>query len=177
MVSFFLILNVLCELGMALLHEWILLGCRMKKEEHVLHRACSSHGGEKTEMMEPWDSSSSYCIFPCCCRLVTKSYPTLCDPMDCSVSGFPVLHCLPEFTQTYVHWVDDAMQTSHPVTPFSSCPQFFPLHSSWFCWWQESQRENTVYSLWKHRKPLSLAHVCLMFVSSRGTYLAFIRFC
>ena len=54
---------------MALLHELILLGCRMKKEEHVLLRACSSHGGEKTEMMEPGDSSSSYCIFPCCCRL------------------------------------------------------------------------------------------------------------
>ena len=38
---------------MALLHELILLGCRMKKEEHVLPRAYSSHGGEKTEMMEP----------------------------------------------------------------------------------------------------------------------------
>ena len=122
-----------------------------------------------------WVSSSYSWALHCCS--VAQSCPTLCNPMDCSVSGFPVLHCLPEFTQTYVHWVDDAMQTSHPVTPFSSCPQSFPLHSSWFCWWQESQRENTVYSLWKHRKPLSLAHVCLMFVSSRGTYLAFIRFC
>ena len=31
----------------------------------------------------------------CCCS-VTKSYPTLCSPMDCSMPGFPVFHCLPE---------------------------------------------------------------------------------
>ena len=40
-----------------------------------------------------------------CCCLVAKSCPTLCDPMDCSVLGFPVLHCLPEFAQTHGHWV------------------------------------------------------------------------
>ena len=34
--------------------------------------------------------------------------PTLCDPMHCSTPNFPVLHCLLEFAQTYVHWVDDA---------------------------------------------------------------------
>ena len=34
---------------------------------------------------------------------------TLCDPTDCSTPDFPVLHCLPEFTQTHVHWVDDAI--------------------------------------------------------------------
>ena len=41
----------------------------------------------------------------------------LYDPMDCSMLGFPVLHCLPEFAQTHVHWIDDAIQPSHPVTP------------------------------------------------------------
>ena len=46
--------------------------------------------------------------------------------MDCSMSSFPVLHYLPEFAQTHVHWVNDAIQPSHPVTPFSSCPQSFP---------------------------------------------------
>ena len=40
----------------------------------------------------------------CCCCLVTKSYPILCDPMNCSMPGFPALHCLPEFAQTHVHW-------------------------------------------------------------------------
>ena len=38
-------------------------------------------------------------------------------PMDCSTPGFPVLHCLPEFAQTHVHWVDDAIQPSHPLSP------------------------------------------------------------
>ena len=53
---------------------------------------------------------------------VTQSCPTLCDPMNRSTPGLPVHHQLPEFTQTHVHQVGDAIQTSHPVIPFSSCP-------------------------------------------------------
>ena len=49
---------------------------------------------------------------------VTKSYLTLCDPMDCSMLGFPVLHYFLEFAQTHVHQVSDAIQPSHPL----SCP-------------------------------------------------------
>ena len=53
--------------------------------------------------------------------------PTLCDPMNCSTSGLPVHHHLPEFTQTHVHRVSDAIQSSHPLSsPFSSCPQSLP---------------------------------------------------
>ena len=37
--------------------------------------------------------------------------------MDCSTRGFHVLHCLPEFAQTHVHWVDDVIQPSHPLSP------------------------------------------------------------
>ena len=44
---------------------------------------------------------------------VTQSCPTLCDPMNCSTPGFPVHHQLPEFTQTHVHRVGDAIQPSH----------------------------------------------------------------
>ena len=51
---------------------------------------------------------------------------TLCDPMDCSTPGFPVHHQLPEITQTHVHWVGDAIQPSHPLSPFSSRLQSFP---------------------------------------------------
>ena len=50
--------------------------------------------------------------------------------MDYSTSGFPVLHYFPEFAQTHVHWVDDAIQLSHPVTPFSLCSQSFPASAS-----------------------------------------------
>ena len=53
-----------------------------------------------------------------CCS-VTQVCLTLCDPMDCSMSGFPVLHYLAEFAQTLVHWVNDAIQSSHPLSPLS----------------------------------------------------------
>ena len=47
---------------------------------------------------------------------VAQSCPTLCDPMNRSTPGLPVHHHLPEFTQTHVHRVRDAIQPSHPVT-------------------------------------------------------------
>jgi len=39
----------------------------------------------------------------CCCCSVTKSPPTLCNPMDCNMPGFPILHYLLEFAQEFVH--------------------------------------------------------------------------
>ena len=45
---------------------------------------------------------------------VAQSCPTLCNPMNCSRPGLPVHHHLPEFTQTHIHWVHDAIQPSHP---------------------------------------------------------------
>ena len=53
-------------------------------------------------------------------RSVAQSCPTLCDPMNCSTPGLPVHHQLPEFTQTHVHRVSDAIQPSHPLS--SPCP-------------------------------------------------------
>ena len=47
---------------------------------------------------------------------VTQSCPTLCDPVNCSTPGLPVHHQLPEFTQTHVHRVSDAIQPSHPLS-------------------------------------------------------------
>ena len=51
---------------------------------------------------------------------IAQSCPTLCDPINCSTPGLPVYHHLPEFTQTHVHWVSDAIQPSHPLS--SPCP-------------------------------------------------------
>ena len=48
---------------------------------------------------------------------------SLCDPMDCSTSGLLVHHPLPEFTQTHVHRVRDAIQPSHPLSS-PSLPAF-----------------------------------------------------
>ena len=46
----------------------------------------------------------------------TQSCPTLCDPMNCSMPGLPAYHQLPEFTQTHIHPVSDAIQPSHPLS-------------------------------------------------------------
>ena len=62
--------------------------------------------------------------------LLAKLCLILCDLMDCSTWGFPVHHYLPEFAQTHVHCIGDAIQPSHPVTLFSSCPQSFPASGS-----------------------------------------------
>ena len=56
---------------------------------------------------------------------VTQSCPTLCDPMNLSIPCLPVHHQLPEFTQTHIHWVGDAIQPSHPL-PFPPPAFNFP---------------------------------------------------
>ena len=80
-------------------------------------------------------------LFPDCPPLSLHSFPsqlfslsvlTLCNPMDCSMPVFPVLHHLLELAQTHVHWVGD---TTHPtisssVIPFSSCLRSFPASGS-----------------------------------------------
>ena len=56
---------------------------------------------------------------------VTQSCLTLCNPMDCSIPGFPVHHQLPELVQTHVHQVGDAIQPSHSLS--SPSPPAFNL--------------------------------------------------
>ena len=63
--------------------------------------------------------------------------------MNHSTPGLPVHHQLPEFTQTHVHRVSDSIQPSHPVFPFSSCPQSLPASESFpmsqlFAWGGQS---------------------------------------
>ena len=55
---------------------------------------------------------------------------TLCNPMDCTTPGFPVLHYPPELAQTHVHWVSDANLPSYPLLPFLSSPQPFTASGS-----------------------------------------------
>ena len=90
---------------------WVVSRCLLLKTR-------LSHGG-----FWPWNYFGHETT---CCHSVTKSCPSLWDPMDCSMTGFPVLHYLPRLFQTHVHWVGDTIQPSHPsVTPFSYCPQSF----------------------------------------------------
>ena len=51
---------------------------------------------------------------------------SLCNPMNCSTPGFPVLHQLPELAQTHVHQVGDAIQPSHLLCPLLLLPSIFP---------------------------------------------------
>ena len=79
---------------------------------------------EKCESVQNCIYNDNYTM---CYRLnqfcsVTQSCPTLCNPMNCSTPGLPVHHQLLESTQTHVHPVDDAIQPSHSVVPFSPCP-------------------------------------------------------
>ena len=57
---------------------------------------------------------------------VAQSCLTLCEPMNRSTPGLPVHHQLPEFTQTRVHWVGDAIQPSPPLSPLLLLPSIFP---------------------------------------------------
>ena len=75
------------------------------------------------------------------CFSVARSCLTLCDSMDRSRPGFPVLHYFPEFAQTHVHWVGDAIQPSHPVVPFSSYPQPFAA-------WRYFSSESALHIRW-----------------------------
>ena len=86
-----------------------------------------------------------------CCS-VAQLCLTLCDPMNCSTPGFPVLYHLPELTQSHACWVSDAIQPSHPVVHVSSCLQSFPasglsnesaLHTRWSKYWSLSFRIST----------------------------------
>ena len=65
---------------------------------------------------------------------VAQSCLTLCDPMNCSTPGLPVHHQLPEFTQTHVHRVRDAIQPSHPLLSPSSPAPNSSQHQSLFQW-------------------------------------------
>ena len=83
------------------------------------------------------------CRNPCYCCLVTQSCPTLCNPMDCSTPGFPVLHYLVELAQIHVHWVGNAIQPFHPWLPPS--PTFnLSQHQGLFQWFGSSNQFSSV---------------------------------
>ena len=86
--------------------------------------------------VEVWQKTTKFCkaIIPqlkkisthfCCCYSIAHSSPTLCDPMDCNMPGFPVHHQLLEPTQTHVHHISDVIQLSHPL--WSPSPPAFNL--------------------------------------------------
>ena len=71
---------------------------------------------------------------------VTQSCPTLCNPTDCTIPGFPVHHQLPEFTQIHVHWVGDAIQPSHLLSSPSPPALNLSQHQGLFKWVSSSDQ-------------------------------------
>ena len=102
--------------------------------------ASSVHGILQARILE-WVAISFYRDFKILLKntsvqlsSVAQSCPTLCDPMNCSTPGLPIRHQLPEFTQTHLHRVSDAIQPSHPLlspSPPASNPS---QHQSLFQW-------------------------------------------
>ena len=80
------------------------------------------------------------CFFlylPICLQMscsVTQLCPTLCNLMKCSTPGFPVLHYILKFAQIHVHWVYDAIQRSHPLSPPSPPVLNLSQHQGVFQW-------------------------------------------
>ena len=83
---------------------------------------------------------------------VAQSCPTLCDPMNHRTPGLPVHHQLPEFTQTHVHRVSDAIQPSHPLSSSSPPAPNPSQHQSPFQWVNSSHEVAKVleFQLWHH---------------------------
>ena len=71
---------------------------------------------------------------------VPQSGPTLCDPVNHSTPGLPVHHQLPESTQTHVHWVGDAIEPSHPLSPPSPPAPNLSQHQGLFKWVSSSHQ-------------------------------------
>ena len=78
---------------------------------------------------------------------VAQSCPTLCDPMNRSTPGLPLHHQLPEFTQTHVHWVSDAIQPSHPLSSPSPPAHNLSQHRGLFQWVSPSHQVAKVLEL------------------------------
>ena len=75
---------------------------------------------------QPRDWTLDLCVSWIGCLSVVQSCLTLCDLMNCSTPGFPVLHHLLEFAQIHVNWVSDAIQPSHPLLSPLLLPSLFP---------------------------------------------------
>ena len=85
---------------------------------------------------------------------------TLCDPMDCSTPGLPVHHQLLEFTQTLIHWVNDAIQRSHPLSSPSPPASNLSQHQGLFKWVNASHQVAKVLEFQlQHQSCQSLTHV------------------
>ena len=106
----------------------------------VVSNSLQPHGLYPVRLLCPWSSLGKNTGVACHCHVslqfssVAQSCPTLHDPMNCSTPGLAVHHQLPEFTQTHVHRVSDAIQPSHPLSSPSPPAPNPSQHQSLFQW-------------------------------------------
>ena len=83
------------------------------------------------------------------CLVIVQSLSRvlLCQPMNCSTPGFPVLHYFPEFVQAHVHWVSDAIQPFHPLLSPSFLALNLSQHQGFFQWVHSSHQVAKVLEL------------------------------
>ena len=110
---------------------------------------------------------------------ITQSCPTLCNPMDCSTPGFPVHHQLPELAQTHVHWVDDAMQPSQPLS--SPSPPAFSLFQhqgkmTLFQWVNSSHQVAKVLELQLQHEYSRLTSFWFDLLAVQGTFKSLLQY-
>ena len=137
-------------------HSWMLPGVSQSLIPNLSNplvmdiQVSSNHGYHKQSwtdylpmcfFMDLCEDFSRLCIQELVCWItgiqfssVAQSCPTLCDPMNRSTPGLPVHHQLPEFTQTHVHRVSDAIQPSHPLSSPSPPAPNPSQHQSLFQW-------------------------------------------
>ena len=99
-------------------------------QEESLGENWYMHVYEWVPLLSTWNCHNT--INQVCAWVLSRVW--LCDPMDCSMPDFPVLHSLPEFAQTHVHWVSDATQPSHSLSPPSPLALNLSQHQGLFQW-------------------------------------------
>ena len=139
--------------------EWPFLKFSYKWNSMICSVLCS-HNSPFRFKWNDWQNSREYFTYcnwcwkhGLCAELnlqfssVAQSCPTLCHPMDCSIPGFPVLHYFPEFAQTHIHWVSDAIWPFHPLPPSSPFAFSLSQHQDLFQWVSCSHQVTKVLEL------------------------------
>ena len=95
--------------------------------QRVVYSICRILSTSKPQLSAEYRQTCNSCYCP-----VAQSSSILCSPLDCSTSGFSVLHYLQEFSQIHVHWVSDAIQPSRPLSSPPS-PAFYLSQHQGLC--------------------------------------------
>ena len=118
----------------ALLLFVFLPSCHTQYESICIYSQCPSPGYNPHRHLHEFTANRAQNLASVQFSSVAQSCPTLCNPMKRSTPGFPIHHQLPQFTQTHVHRVSDAIQPSHPLSSPSPPAPNPCQHQSLFQW-------------------------------------------